>query len=1109
MNLSRTVAAVAFLATISFALSTAFSASGSQPDASETWDVTHPRGKVRTIDFTTTEGTGMSVDISPDGKWLVFDLLSQIYRVPVAGGDAQCLTQSSGIALNYHPRISPDGRQIAFISDRAGQNNLWVMNADGSNPRSIFIDLDTTLAEPAWTPDGRAVVAVRYYPHALGPWTRTNRLWMFPLDGAKPAELPTSANTLVYSPSVSPDGRYVYYHSSSMPVIAEGYYKVGTAHQLRRLELARGIDELFSETYARRYYHREPFYAFAPSVSPDGKWLAFSRRVPGGSTHHQGVTYAQRSGLWLRNLETGVERLVIDGMTPDQLETHTMYQIRLLPGYAWSHDSASIVYSEGGQLRRSYLQDRRVETIPFRAHVTRSISELVRPASKLTDNQLKSKFPRWPALSPDGKRLAFEAAGSIWLKTLPSGRAQRLAPASSDTADTVELAPAWSPDGQSLAYTTWDDAEGGHVWTVRVDKSTSPKRLTNDPGEYLHPAWSPDGRAIVVARGSGAGLRGEGTGRSSWNDLVLIAADGQTRTSLLRVRPGGEGFIRPTFARDGRIYFLDRLSVSELQRSPRAHGALRSIGMDGASVTTLATFPRVTDAAVSPDGKWVALSDAESVFMAPLAATGGDAISFIDRSVAAAQVRELGTAGGFHPRWSANGKLLFVSGPRVFAASPGADAIEEWPLDIRIDRPDWQSTIAFTNARILTFDDRRVIERGSILVRGHRIVGVGEVDTSKADRVIDLQGKTVMPGLIDVHAHHHSGSADGEIIPSHRAESANYLAYGVTTTFDPAAPSQLVFPAAELSAAGKLLGPRVFSTGETIMGAAGTLPLQSYDHARKVSDRLASWGALGLKQYFQPRRAQRQWVSEAARARGDVFVTGEGMDFAYNLSMIMDGQTAWEHPILDIPLYSDVTRFMAQAGVVYNPELITPGQGLYMLEYFMSRANQTEDPKQRRWVRWEQLMRKKNQTQRPLAEYPAVLSVEAVKDIVRAGGEVGVGGHGQEHGLGTHWEMWTLAGALQPVEVLEAATIRNARYLGLDRDLGSISTGKLADLVILEADPLADIRNSIKISHVMMDGRLFVADSLDEIWPRSRPYGIRRWTLEYALSGASSSARQQ
>ncbi|MBL8266533.1 hypothetical protein, partial [Steroidobacter sp.] len=780
--------------------------------------MTQPRGKTRTVEFSTTEGTGMSVDISPDGQWLLFDLLSHVYRVPVTGGEAQSLTQNSGIALNYHPKYSPDGRQIVFVSDRAGQNNLWVMNADGSNPRQVFADLDTPVAEPSWSPDGKAIVAVRYYPHSLGPWTRTNRIWKFPLDGSAPVELATSQNTLVDSPSVTADGRFVYYHSSSQPVIAEGYYKIGTKHEIRRLDLTTGLDQIVSDTAARRYYHREPFSPFAPSISPDGKWLAFARRVPGGVTRHGNVEYAQRTGLWLRNLQTGEDRLVIEQLTPDQLETHTMYQIRMLPGYAWARDSQSIVYSEGGKLRRRYVADAKAETIAFRALVKREISEQVRPSFRVADDNFDVKFPRWPALSPDGKTLAFEGAGSIWLQSRSGGKPKRLTPKDAYAAVTVELSSSWSPDGRSIAFTTWNDEEGGHIWRVPA-AGGEPQRLSTVASEYLNPVWSPDGSEIVVTRGSGNGLRGQGTARTPWNELVRVpAAGGQMRT-IARVLPAGDEYIRATYSLDGRVYYMTQASAADTKAAPDASTALRSVRPDGSDGKTHATFPYVWDAQLSLDGKHIAFGTSESVFLAPVPSGGSQ---FIDWMSASSGVREVGPTGGFFPQWNRQGKFVFVRGPRAYELDAGGKVTHEWPLDLRLPRDKPQGTLALTNARIVTLDNRKVIEQGTILIRGNRIVGLGDVSTAKADRVIDLRGKTVIPGLIDVHAHHHDGSQDGEIVPPHRAESANYLAYGVTTTFDPAAPSQLVFPAADLTSAGKLIGPRMYSTGEVIVGARGT-----------------------------------------------------------------------------------------------------------------------------------------------------------------------------------------------------------------------------------------------------------------------------------------------
>jgi Tol biopolymer transport system component len=241
------------------------------PPKKAEWDVTQPRGTTREIAFTAEEGTFMSVDLAPDGQWLAFDLLGHVYRLPVAGGAARSLTQESGIAVNFHPRISPDGRHIAFISDRKGQSNLWIMDADGGNPRAVFTDNNVRVATPAWTPDGQYVV-VQYQRLPQGGQGGSSGIWMFHRDGGTGVELVSgTAQRGAAWPSVSRDGRFLYYQvmagSPGGPRDA-----IQGANQVRRLALVTGEIAAISTGEQSQQVQMSSGGMLAPEVSPDGKW---------------------------------------------------------------------------------------------------------------------------------------------------------------------------------------------------------------------------------------------------------------------------------------------------------------------------------------------------------------------------------------------------------------------------------------------------------------------------------------------------------------------------------------------------------------------------------------------------------------------------------------------------------------------------------------------------------------------------------------------------------------------------------------------------------------------------------------------------------------------
>ena len=1065
-------------------------------DNVEEWDVTLARGKTRDISFETNEGTWMSVDISPNGKWIVFDLLAHIYRVPSKGGKARVLTQETGVAINYHPRYSPDGKSIAFISDRAGQNNLWIMDADGSNPRSIFEDLNLRASHPTWTPDSEYIIVSRQSVLRGPSRGRDSGIYMYHRNGGKGIKIGGKELQGAKWPSVSEDGKYLYFHlrTPGQTVAWNVSDILQGAINIRRYEFDTGEITPVTSGDPTRQLRLSSGGAYAPEISPDGRWLAFARRIPDGTITWKGHEFGPRTALWLRDLLTGDERVIMDPIEQDM--TEGMKTLRVLPAYSWDAKGNSIILSQGGKLRRLNVKSGKIKTIPFTASVKRTISEQAYKQFDISDEPFKVQFTRYHVGAPNGSAVAFQAVGKIYIMSLPNGTPKRL---TNDNFREFEYTPTWSPDGKWIAFVSVDETGAGHLWKVR-STGGSPTRLSNVYGEYIHPTWSSDGKQIALVRGSGATARTRTMIDNPYYDILTIASSGGKFKEIARVPVpvsfARSQFVRPSFGKNNRIFF------PQMGAGRGDSTRLISVNNEGKDKRTHFTFPHADEVMISPESKWVTFNEGDNIYLVPMPFKGlfSSPIA-IDKKdgKGALPVKKLSDQGGIHPSWLNETTVQFGSGSQYFTYNIESSNKETHDINLVIPRNIPQGTIVLSGARILTMDNRKVIDNGDIVINKGRISCLGECDKSNADKIVDLRGKTIIPGLIDMHSHFYREYRG--IIPMKTFEASVPLAYGVTSNLDNSMWSQDVFPAAEMIESGALIGSRTYSTGDPLYAGDGPRQneLTSYQITEDNIKRLSSWGAVSLKQYMQPQRKQRQWVSDIARKYG-LMVTSEGSDLHYNLSMIMDGQTAWEHPISYMPMYSDAAKFFGKAKTVYSPTFMVGGSGPWNDEYFFAQTEVWKDEKLRLWMPWQQLMpHSRRRELRPDTDYSYPFLAQVLADIMEEGGHGAIGSHGQQHGIASHWEVWVAASAMGPMGALELGTNEGAYFLGAQNDVGSLAKGKLADLIVLNSNPLDDIKNTLDIKYVMKGGILYDGFNLDEIWPEKKKYGERPWINEDAL----------
>lgn len=1099
-----------------------------EADSSKTKKATKelPLEPEREFSLTTTEATWLSLDVSPDGQELVFDILGDLYRMSINGGKATAI--SNGMPYDVHPRYSPDGKSLVFISDQSGADNVWILDLESEERRQLTKDKNQNYFSADWSQDGEYIVAAK--------GRRNIKLHLYHQKGGSGAQLIKKPEGLKsIDPAFNADGTEIYF---SLRKGAWEYNAQLPQYQIGIYDMADGEVKKFTSRYGS---------AFTPTPSPDGKWLVYGSR------------YEDETGLVLHNLKNGDEKWLAYPVQRDEQES--IAPLGVLPGMSFDPKSENLYASYGGKIYRINLASGQATEVPFEANLNLELGPQldfkfpIKDDEEVFASQIRNALP-----SPNGEFLLFTALNRLYTYEFSTAKLKRLS-----TTNFTEAMPVWSPDGKTIAFISWEGKEG-HIYSISA-KGGKAKKLTQDGAYYSDLAWDGDLNRLVFIKGSAQSYRDAYSPFvSSPKQLVWMDAQG----GPINFIEEGNEISQPHFTdTDQRIYLNqgggNLISIRYDGLDKKEHLKLSGITTYGSSLEEFhdhsngdhehSLLPAAQEAwrdkskpstaniiLISPNGKEVLAQINNDIYRVLLPRYGQKAeISLADASSASFPARKLTVMGGEFPAWSADSKFIHWSlGAAHFAfdlakAQAFDDSLaaakkaekkakeaakkeaksdtlsdnekeetkdkeepkfeaQEFKIKVPYIKDIPQGATLIKGARILTMGEAGIIEKGDILIINNRVVEVS--DSVKAypvnTTIIDGAGKTVSPGFVDTHAH---------MWPNwglHKNQSWIYaanLAYGVTTTRDPQTATTDVLTYSDMVEAGMMAGPRIYSTGPGV--GYWAYKIKSLEHARSVLKQYSEYyDTKTIKMYLTGNRQQRQWIIMACKELGLKPTTEGGLDYKLNMTQILDGYPGHEHALPIYPIYNEVVAMIAQARTTVTPTMLVAYGGPFAENYFYATEDVYHNPKMQYYTPYEELASKARRTSAWFMpeEHVFPKHAEFINDLVKAGGLAGVGSHGQLQGLGYHWELWAMSsGGLSTLNALKVATIHGAESLGLDGDLGSIEKGKLADLIIFEENPLEDIRNTNSIKYVIKNGRVYLADDLSEIAPEQKAAPLPNW----------------
>ena len=967
------------------------------------------RGPVETISIRVSEGTTLGFDVSPDGRWIVIDLLGQLWLVPAVGGTARNITDGvRDVAEDLDPSFSPDGRRVVFRGERDGRTGLWLLNIDGGAPRQL-----TQLSNPdgyegnaAWSQDGHTIAFTRFLPPDSPTGSPRTSIVVLDVDSGATHELSITGlkSPFVSDPTWMNGGKDIVFVTRIPQTLRGGQVWIVSA--------AGGQARPLTE---------ESVQALFPTFSSDGRSMAYfaadnDGRLQVWKQEISNTNTAEHSAFRLSNHAD---------VTPTRIR--------------WTADGSALVYSADGRLWKVAASGGPTLEIPFTAtlSINRRKPLLPSAAFPIPGRKQPARGFMGLAIAPDGRRIGILALGKLWIAPL-NGIPQAITKVPFEATSL-----AWSPDGTEVAWSAGVADHQDLFATNLVTRST--RRITALQGRESYPVYSPDGRYLA---------------------FVHAQADG-----ILRVIDAHAGNVA-TPEQTRSLGSIGLTWTSPPQWSPESDGLLvgseaRVNQKSGATFVSLSgekkTLTRFPDAPIFL--RWtrqhtIVFVRHDRLWQAPF-----------DRTGMLAEPEPLGTSAALYESSADDGTLLFVSdGGLRLRTRDGKEKKLGWPISYT---PPIAAPTLIRNVRIIDGTGAPVSAPRDIMVEDGRIKQIaarGSISVPGV-HVIEGEGRVVIPGLMDLHAHTYRP----DLLPG-------FVYFGITTIRDQGSAMAPLVAYADAIAAGALPGPRIAYGGFQFYSdwpfdeeqGRGIEPEADPEHINRAVALAQAFGAQHIKT-----RTFRRWdinarmISEAHR-RG-MRATGH---CSHLLPLIAAGMDAKEHiglcePRGDTYLYDDLIQLFRAAGIGVVPTI----------SYFDFATRLSERPAlldedaelvpfipARENFDW--MINMKTAARKEWIQ-DAAQAREATLKLFRGGVTLGTGTDIWEIPTGVHMEMEQLVAAgLTPLQAIHAATGAAARILGADKELGTIEVGKWADLVLLDADPLSDIRNTRRIWNVMHNGQL-------------------------------------